>query len=228
MAEDEFWGNDPKILVSSQRMTEFIPVAKMSYAEKLNSIVRFSIYLAILLYVYYQNYLVLYIPLLTMTITYLLYRFLIIDHDTVVGVPGEVSEEVLKSSHGQEIKETFDQTYSTDKEGNLCQLPTKNNPFMNVLLTDYVDNPNRPPACKINDVEEKVKSDFEHNLYKDVNDVWDKNNSQRQYYTNPGTTIPNDRDSFMNWCWNVPYVCKDGDQDACLKFERPYMHGKIF
>lgn len=228
MKEDAFWDTDLSILISSKRMTEFIPTSEMSYAEKLNSIVRFAIYFSVLLFIYTQNYTLFYLPIITMVVTFMLNKFLVVEKDTVSGVPAEVSEEILKDDNGQAVKEHFEQIYSTDKEGNICQVPSKQNPFMNVLLTDYVDNPNRPSACKINDVEDQVKSEFERNLYKDVNDVWDRNNSQREFYTNPVTTIPNDRDSFMNWCWNIPYVCKDGDQDACLKYEQPYMHGKIF
>ena len=113
-----------------------------------------------------------------------------------------------------------------DEDRNDCVKPTRNNPFMNVLS---YDNPNRSPACDIEDPQ--VKADMEkmfgYGLYTNSNDIWDKNNSQRQYYTNPSTTTPNDRNSFMKWCYNTPNVCKDGDQQACLKFEDPRGHGQI-
>ncbi len=34
-----------------------------------------------------------------------------------------------------------------DANANLCQMPNKDNPFMNILVTDYANNPNRLPAC---------------------------------------------------------------------------------
>ena len=118
---------------------------------------------------------------------------------------------------------------SEDDNGNLYEKPTKDNPFMNVLLTDYVDDPTRAPAADIEDpnIRKDIKKMFDHGLYKNANDIWDKNNSQRQYYTNPSTTIPNDRDSFMKWCWKVPYVCKDGDLVDCLKYDDVRAHGQI-
>lgn len=108
--------------------------------------------------------------------------------------------------------------YPHVQTGGLGQLPSRDNPFMNVLLTDH---PERPPAADhdLPQVKEQVHQHFTHGLYRDANDIWDKNNSQRQYYTNPSTTIPNDRDSFMKWCWKTPNTCKDGNQSRCMRYE---------
>ena len=191
------WFEDTMVLL--ENITHFIPNSEMSYEEQLNSIVRFSIYFAALWFFYAMNYNVFYIPVFVMLFTYLVYA-------------------PMKQKPG----ETFE---SNTEEKEECVKPTLNNPFMNVMLTDYVDNPNRGPACE--NVEEQIREGFEYNLYKDVDDVWERNNSQRQYYTNPSTTIPNDVESFANWCYKVPYSCKSGDMEACLKWEQPYMHGKI-
>ena len=115
------------------------------------------------------------------------------------------------------------------QQGRLCQLPNKNNPYMNVLVSDYSARPERPPACT--DAKDKIEDNFNIHLYRNVNDIWNKNNSQRQFYTNPATTIPNDRDSFMKWCWKTTAVCKDGDQEACNRYiglGEGHPHGKIF
>ncbi len=116
--------------------------------------------------------------------------------------------------------------FNQQTESSDCVKPTINNPFMNVLTSD---NPTRSPACNIDDpkIKADIESMFGHGLYTNSNDIWDKNNSQRQYYTNPSTTTPNDRDSFMKWCYNTTNVCKDGDQNACLKYEDPRGHGQI-
>jgi hypothetical protein len=113
------------------------------------------------------------------------------------------------------------------KEDTELQYPTEDNPFMNVLLTDC---PDRAPAADITDpeVEQQVDQHFNNTLYRNVNDIWGKNNSQRQFYTNPSTTIPNDRDSFMKWCYNTPYTCKEGNSERCLKYEDPRNSGQIF
>ena len=196
------WFEDTTVLLDS--ITQFIPNGEMSYEEQLNAMVRFAIYFAALWFFYAMNYNVFYIPIFVMLFTYLVYAPM---------------KERGQGNEGFEAKEQHEEQHEE------CVKPTINNPFMNVMLTDYVDNPARGPACE--NVEEQIKEGFEYNLYKDVDDVWERNNSQRQYYTNPATTIPNDVESFANWCYKVPYSCKSGDMEACLKWEQPYMHGKI-
>jgi hypothetical protein len=101
------------------------------------------------------------------------------------------------------------------------QAPSPHNPFMNVLLTDYVDQPNRGPAHNIEDpkIARAVEQHFNQGLFSDTGDTWDKGHSQRQFYVNPSTTIPNDRDSFTKWCYLRPPTCKEGNLTRCLKYE---------
>ena len=58
---DKFWYNDYTILFEKDRLIEFIPNNTMTLTEKLNSLVRFSIYLAIILFIYNRKYYVFYI-----------------------------------------------------------------------------------------------------------------------------------------------------------------------
>lgn len=212
---DTFWSDQPALLVDPRRIIEFVPTEDMSRTEKLNAMSRFVLYLGVLLFVLYSDIIYLSIPLVGLGIFY----FIHINYpDTHTGGGKSGSG----SGGGEECNAGM---CGTDE----YQQPTQDNPFMNVLLTDYVDNPTRPSAADIEDP--KVRADmekmFEFGLYKNVDDVWNRNNSQRQYYTNPSTTIPNDRDSFMKWCWDTPYVCKDGDQFACLKNDDVRAHGQI-
>ena len=50
----------------------------------------------------------------------------------------------------------------------------------------------------------------------DVNDIFGKNNSQRQFYTVPGNQVPNDQGSFAQWLYGTPKTCKEGNSIACL------------
>jgi hypothetical protein len=76
-----------------------------------------------------------------------------------------------------------------------CQLPTEQNPFGNFLLTDY-DNPDRPPACRYEDVSDLVDEKFYKGLYRNANDLYETESSQRQFYQMPVTTVCNDRVGF--------------------------------
>lgn len=76
-----------------------------------------------------------------------------------------------------------------------CQLPTDENPFGNFLLTDY-ENPDRPPACRYDDVSELVDEKFYKGLYRNANDLYETESSQRQFYQMPVTTVCNDTVGF--------------------------------
>jgi len=211
---DPFWTNNPSILISSGRAVEFVPTSDMSRSEKLNAMSRFSLYLGFLLFIIYSDVIYLSIPLISCALFYFIDK----------NYPDNPKQLGSGAGTGAGCASNMCGAKSSD-----YQHPTQENPFMNVLLTDYVNNPKRSPAANIEDVNVRADMEkmFEFGLYKDVDDIWNRNNSQRQYYTNPSTTIPNDRDSFMNWCWNTPYVCKDGDQMACLKNEDVRARGQI-
>ena len=91
-----------------------------------------------------------------------------------------------------------------------CTLPTYNNQFMNINV--ITDNPKKNEACKSwdnNTLKADIKDKYNVNLYRDVADLYGKNNSQRQYYTMPSTTIPNDQTAFAKWCYNTGPTCKE-------------------
>ena len=192
---DPFWLNDPEILIDPRRIAEFVPREYMTKIEQLNAVVRFCIYASILLSFAKMNvnYLLLFVA--SLAITGLIYHF---------------DPNNMKKDEKRELYEDI---------SNLAQRkryvePTHDNPFMNPCLTDYTDNPNREAASKRSFVHnEKLKMDIEdkfaYNLYQDVNDIYGKNNGQRQFYTTPVTTIPNDQDSFAKWLYGKPAVCKD-------------------
>ena len=91
---------------------------------------------------------------------------------------------------------------------------------MNYTVNEILDNPTRSAACDYTDpkVNKELEDHFNFNLYKDIDDLFDKNNSQRQFFTMPFTTIPNDQGSFARWLYSTPVTCKE-DQEACLDYE---------
>ena len=225
--EDLFWLNDPKILFSNKRWIEFFPTPELSLTEKLNSLVRLSFYICIVLLVFYKNYLYLYIPIFTLLFTYLIYK----NNKNVVE---ELSSNVgLFTSELASIDPEKQQLYKINlsdtkiEEDKNCTLPTINNPFMNI--NQITDKRNKEAACKYYDNEEiakNVEKDFNFNLYRDVSDLYNKRNSQREYYTMPSTTIPNDQTSFARWCFLSPPTCKE-ESVRCVPFTtQPPLPGK--
>lgn len=97
-------------------------------------------------------------------------------------------------------------------------LPTGPNPFMNILVNEVKDFPTKPPAVNVDTPEmARTMSDlFQTNMYGDPNDVFQHTQNQRTWVVQPGSSIPNDRDSFQNWLYRVPgKTCKEGNNSAC-------------
>ena len=185
---DPFWTDDIDILFDKNRLVEFFPTRDQTNKERLNSISRLIIYSSIALAFYNSSFK----PIIFMAL----------------GL-GVVS---IINSKNTLIEEPFG---PGSRRG--CTPPTRDNPFMNVQLSDYYYNPDRPPACDPQDplVKEKIEDSFEYNLYKDVGDIFNKYHSQREFVTNPSTTIPNDRDAWahalfgnMKSCKDNPYHCE--------------------
>lgn len=101
----------------------------------------------------------------------------------------------------------------------LATSPTAANPFMNVTIDEIKYNPTRPAAEYISSPENKAVLDdfFRTEFNRDPTDVFGKTQSQRQFYANPATTIPNDQGAFADWLYKIPgKTCKEGGREACL------------
>ncbi len=98
--------------------------------------------------------------------------------------------------------------------------PTAANPFMNILLSDLKEpNKWRPPIVSSFDPQTKQQLDdfFRIQWFSDPTDVFGKNQGQRQFYTMPSNSIPNDRKSYQDWLYKIPgKTCKEGNGAACL------------
>jgi hypothetical protein len=217
LVSDPFWYNNISILFKSDRLTEFFPTEDQTLEERLNSLVRLSLYSSVILFYYHKNYKYLYIFLAALLMTYYIYS-------------QKENSSTSSSSNAVEkhaIENLTNEPDLIDNASPKCTPPSLDNPFMNVTMKDMLNiDPNtntiidRPKACDTSDP--KIKQDmdnmFNNNLFKDVNDVFGKMNSQRQFYTMPNTSIPNAQDDFAKWLYLNPKTCKE-DQEFCLKYE---------
>lgn len=99
-----------------------------------------------------------------------------------------------------------------------CRQPTPDNPFMNPTINDFgLEIP--PDACNIDDedIQNKMIDAFNADLFRDVSDLFDRQNSQRQYYTVPHANPP-DTIALANWLYKPDGICKV-DQTKCLRYE---------
>jgi len=96
--------------------------------------------------------------------------------------------------------------------------PTSRNPFMNILLDDIKYHPQRPAASPVDhpEVAQTMDDFFRIQWFSDPTDVFGKNQGQRQFITQPSTTVPNDQGSFADWLYKIPgKTCKEGGRGAC-------------
>lgn len=212
---DPFWYEDYFIIIQTDRLTEFFPTRDQTLEERFNSLVRLSLYISIILFYYHKNFKYFSIFIGTLLLTYFIYVNRSETEIEISTTPTSI-KETMDNSLAISLMEGLENTKKT------CTKPTIDNPFMNVTMKDYlnIDEKGRPEACDISDPEIKKSMDefFNNNLFKDVNDVFGKMNSQRQFYTMPSTTIPNAQDEFARWLYLNPKTCKE-DQEFCLRYE---------
>jgi hypothetical protein len=99
-----------------------------------------------------------------------------------------------------------------------CFEPTHNNPFMNYTMGDHIENPNRSQACDItnDDIKTKAKKYFNHNLYRNSFDTFDREINIRPWITMPVTEVVNKQSEFGEWLYGNTSQCKSAGIN-CLK-----------
>lgn len=103
-----------------------------------------------------------------------------------------------------------------------CQMPTEDNPMGNVLLTDYVDNPDRAPACYYPTVQKEVAENLDNtveyyaNRSRGPSPASQRKAFARQFISAPVTSIPGDQTAFAEWCYGKKFAptCRD-DPSKC-------------
>jgi hypothetical protein len=164
-----FWLSEPSVLFNKDTWYLFVPTPNMPVSDSLNAVVRFSVYLSVLLFITSLNPLyLLFIPLVMIATVFLNGFFpkakKIVENFSSGGIPtGYVGTERTK--------------------------PTLDNPFMNPQLPDILDAPDRPPADDITkvDIRAKVNEAFVQtsNIYMDTSDVFEQVQAQRNFHAVP-------------------------------------------
>jgi len=193
MDKAKFWLSDYKVLFNN---LEFFPNKNMSRNELLNSFTRYSIIIFILFFFIGSNFTWYYLPCAIIIACLVLYY---------LDIPRQKEEKINEA-----------------KINHICREPNINNPYMNVLVTQDSIN---LPACKhFNDkIKTNVDKYYKFNLYQNSDDIFDKKHLERQFYTMPVSTIPNNQKGFLNWLYKKDGNCKE-DNVNCLEYEDERYH----
>lgn len=196
---EQIWYKDPVGFLAENNVARFLPSTDMNFVEQLNALLRFSVYFSIIVYILKQDVNVFFVPIFMALFTACIYA---------VDQKNKVSED--------EVLERMGLRRERSNGNRLCAKPTDHNPFMNVLMSDYAENPKRPSACTLSgSTKQEIKKKFDRSLYRDVDDVFHKKASDRQFYTMPSTTIPNDSMSYARWLYQTHPTCKEGNGAQC-------------
>lgn len=174
---EPLWTTDPSILFTRDTWFKFVPMSYMDIPTSLNSIVRFTVYFSIIMALCSNTKYLIAVP--------------------IVLVLTVVANKIFPNVRTlEQFKQAVDVLQKFTR-------PSSGNPFMNPLLTEIQDNPNRPDAAPItsNKVKREIEKAFQHtsDIYMDTSDRFDLAQSMRTFHTLQSAKIPNDQDGFLNF-----------------------------
>jgi len=191
--EEPFWGERIQVLLDREKLEEFIPKKGMSENQIYNSIVRFTMYLSVILVVLNNNLNYLSIFILGLLFTYL-HKHYVNEHVTI-------SES--NTTKGDLNREDFE----LELEDENCRKPTKDNPFMNRLPTDELSD--LKPACSITkQTKEQIDTLFNEDKEAQMEHIYNPLINQRAFHTMPTTTATYDQKSYRDWLYKSEEQCK--------------------
>lgn len=202
---DIFWVYNPLILINSKSAKEIFPLSDMRENEKLNALTRMIILLSILSYIVTKSIYSVISGIISIII-------IVAYHKKTEGFESNETDNIVGES-----------AYINENNDVKCfpTVPTKENPMMNVMLTDIKNNPTRcsAEASYNNNVQEKLNDIIKSNsienvqderLFKNTYDEMQFDHSMRNFYTTPNTEIPNGQKKFAEWCYGNMPSRKDG------------------
>ena len=226
-----FWINEPSILFNKDYILQVWPSSKMTYEEKLNAISRLVITMTILGFILTMNKSILLIGIVTLVAIFAMYKMR----------KQKVTKDMLDSSKegfsGIDVKNQQETIINPDTLKSYLKSEfmtvNKKNPLGNVLLTEIMDNPTRKPAPPsfntevYEDINVSTKKmvqslnpgikNTNKQLYGDLGEQFEFDQSQWSFYSTPNTKIPNDQGAFADYLYGDMPSCRDGNAFACVQ-----------
>jgi hypothetical protein len=173
-----------------------IPNISMSFDEKLFTILKLLFFIALISTLVFNDVKYVLFVIILLFVGIFIYNYYINTKKN--------AEEFLDDNNIAIIDKSF------------CTKPSLDNPFMNPNILDY-QTPNRISACSVDNskINNEMHDKFIKRIFKDVNDIYGKTISERQFYTLPSTTIPNDQEGLGKWLYFKDKTCKENNGVQC-------------
>jgi hypothetical protein len=188
---------DPREVFRSDKLLEFWPTAMQSSKDRVAATTRFIVYAMCILYLIKRDARILALGILVLAVLYFLWT------------SNMIPDGQLRPTFGDGRTPWFGRDTVT--------MPTIDNPMANVLYTDYTDRPDRPAAAWYPSVKQEVSQAWEF-----IHPFEKKRDAERNFYTAPSSTIPNDQTAFAEASFGPKFgpFCKDGSGTCDMDSDR--------
>ena len=190
-----FWTQDIYLLLKP----ELFPTSDMSFDEKTNALTRLSIFICLILSLVLHDSRIILLMIILVLLIFVVQRYI--------------------DEFGQDTEEFLVENKIAVIDNKICSRPTKENPFMNPSLSDtenFFDS-DKIGACQsfTPEVEANINKIYDEGMYINSDDIYKRDTGKRQFYTVPGSKIPNDQSIFANWLYNRGTSCKENNGIRC-------------
>lgn len=178
---------DPKEIFKTSDLLKFWPTATQSADERVSATARFVLYAMCIVYIINRDPRIFALGGIALAILYYMWT------------SNMIKDGKLRSTIG-------DGRQSSVFRPNVT-LPTLENSMGNVLMSDYVDNPDRPAAAWYPSMRTQVQQ-----VWSQIHPFERQRDAERNFYTMPASTIPNDQTGFAQAAYGKPFAPKCHDQ----------------
>jgi hypothetical protein len=164
---EPFWFDEPRVLFSKDTWSQFVPQPNMPVKAALNAVVRFVVYLSLLLLLATRDvWYILFVPPVLLASIFFARVFM--------------EPKRLESCASGAVRTSPSAPDGTAE-------PSADNPFMNPQLTDIGRNFRPAPDITTPETRDKINQALQRtsNLYLDTSDVFDLVQSQRNFHSVP-------------------------------------------
>jgi hypothetical protein len=178
---------DPKEVFKSSDLLTFWPTAAQTADQRASATTRFILYAVCIVYIINRDPRIFALGGVALAILYYMWT------------TNMIKDGKLRTTIG-------DGRYSTAFRPDVT-LPTTENSMGNVLLSDYADNPDRPAAAWYPSIRGQVQQ-----VWSQIHPFERQRDAERNFYTMPSSTIPNDQTGFAQAAYGKPFAAKCHDQ----------------
>jgi hypothetical protein len=166
----------------------------MSIEEKINAIIRLILFIGIIATLIFNDSRYILFILIIMLVSIVIYNYQMDKNKKIEKYLNDNDLDIINNEK--------------------CVKPTEENPFMNPSL---IGNNNKYDSCSIENkhIKDNIDYFFNKNVFRETDDIYDKSLLDRQFYTVPSTSIPNNREKLATWLYERGPSCKENNGEQC-------------